>query len=90
MADRTCGQPFPADPFRLLLASAAYVLIEPLRRVGLSGIQLAKAQVTTIRTKLLTIAAWVRVSVRRIVLNLSSYNPYQPLFALLVRRLTPN
>ena len=88
-ADRTSCHQFQANQFRLLLASAAYVLIEHLRRVGLVGTELAKAQVTTIRTKLLKIAARVTVSVRRIVFHLSSYNPYQSLFALLVRRLTP-
>ncbi len=67
----------------------AYVLIEHLRRVGLKGTELAKAQVTTIRTKLFKIAARVTVSVRRIVSHLSSYCPYQQLFVLLVRRLTP-
>ncbi|MCH7702500.1 MAG: transposase, partial [Planctomycetes bacterium] len=51
--------------------------------------ELAKAQVTTIRSKLFKIAARVTVSVRRIVFHLSSYHPYQPLFALLLRRLTP-
>lgn len=88
-ADRTSCHSFLANQFRLLLASAAYVLIEHLRRVGLAGTELAKAQVTTIRTKLLKIAARVTVSVRRIVFHLSSYCPYQQLFALLVRRLTP-
>ena len=73
----------------MLLASAAYVLIEHLRRVGLVGTELAKAQVTTIRSKLFKIAAWVTVSVRRIVFHLSSYHPYQPLFEHLLRRLTP-
>ena len=71
------------------LASAAYVLIEELRRVGLTGTELAKAQVTTIRTKLFKIAARVTVSVRRIVFHLSSYCPYQHIFALLLRRLAP-
>ncbi len=88
-ADRTSCHSFLANQFRLLLASAAYVLIEHLRRVGLAGTELAKAQVTTIRTKLFKIAARVTVSVRRIVFHLSSYSPYQQLFALLVRRLTP-
>ena len=88
-ADRTSGQPFQANQFRLLLASAAYVLIEHLRRVGLAGIELAKAQVTTIRSKLFKIAVRVRVSDRRIVLNLSSYSPYQQLFTHLLRRLPP-
>ena len=88
-ADRTSCHKFLANQFRLLLASAAYVLIEHLRRVGLKDTELAKAQVTTIRTKLFKIAARVTVSVRRIVFHLSSYCPYQQLFALLVRRLTP-
>ena len=88
-ADRTSCHQFQANQFRLLLASAAYVLIEHLRRVGLAGTELAKAQVTTIRSKLFKIAARVTVSVRRIVFHLSSYHPYQPLFAHLLRRLTP-
>jgi len=88
-ADRTSCHKFLANQFRVLLASAAYVLIEQLRRVGLTGTKLAKAQVTTIRTKLFKIAARVTVSVRRIVFQLNSYCPYQQLFALLVRRLTP-
>jgi hypothetical protein len=88
-ADRTSCHGFLANQFRLLLASAAYVLIEHLRRVGLAGTELARAQVTTIRTKLFKVAARVTVSVRRIVLHLSSYCPYQQLFALLLHRLTP-
>ncbi len=56
--------------------------------MALKGTELAKAQVTTIRTKLFKIAARVTVSVRRIVFHLSSSCPYQQLFALLVRRLT--
>ncbi len=88
-ADRTSCHSFLANQFRLLLTSAAYLLIEHLRRVGLAGTELAKAQVTTIRTKLFKIAARVTVSVRRILFHLSSYCPYQQLFALLVRRLTP-
>ncbi len=88
-ADRTSCHSFLANQFRLLLASAAYVLIEHLRRVGLKDTELAKAQVTTLRTKLFKVAARVTVSVRRIVFHLSSYCPYQQLFALLARRLTP-
>jgi hypothetical protein len=88
-ADRTSCHDFVANQFRLLLASAAYVLIEHLRRVGLKGTELAKAQVGTIRLKLLKVAARVVTSVRRVVLHLSSAYPYQALFRLLVARLTP-
>ncbi len=88
-ADRTSCHSFLANQFRLLLASAAYVLIEHLRREALRGTELARAQVSTIRLKLFKIAARVTMSVRRIVFHLSSHCPYQQLFAFLVRRLTP-
>jgi hypothetical protein len=88
-ADRTSCHGFLANQFRLLLASAAYVLVEHVRRVGLQGTELAKAQVGTIRLKLLKVAARVTMSVRRIVLHLPSAYPYQRIFAWLVRRLAP-
>ena len=88
-ADRTSCHGFIANQLRLLLASAAYVLIEHLRRVGLRGTELARAQVSTIRLKLFKIAARVRVSCRRIMLHLSSSCPYQPLLQRLTARLVP-
>lgn len=86
-ADRTSCSRFVANQFRLLPASSAYVLIGHLRREGLGGTELAKAQVSTIRLKLFKIAARVVVSVRRIVLHLSSGYPYQSLFTRLVAQL---
>ena len=71
------------------MASAAYLLIEHLRRVALRGTELAKAQVTTIRLKLFKIAARVVTSVRRVVFHLSSSYPYRSLFRQLAARLTP-
>ena len=88
-ADRTSCHRFVANQFRLLLASAAYVLIEHLRRVGLKGTELARAQVGTIRLKLFKIAARVRISVRRVVLHLSSSYPYQSILRRIVARLIP-
>jgi len=82
-ADRTSCHAFVANQFRLLLASAAYVLVEHLRRVGLAGTELADAQVSTIRHKLFKIAARVKVSVRRVVLHLASGYPYQSLLTRL-------
>jgi hypothetical protein len=87
-ADRTSCHAFAANQLRLLLASAAYVLLEHLRRVVLAGTELARAQVGTIRLKLLKVAARVVTSVRRVVFHLSSSYPYQTLFRLLVARLT--
>ncbi len=88
-ADRTSCTRFIANQFRLLFASAAYVLIEHVRRVGLKGTDLARAQVNTIRLKLFKVAARVVVSVRRVVLHLCSTCPYQKLLTRLVSRLVP-
>jgi hypothetical protein len=88
-ADRTSCSRFIANQFRLLLASAAYVLIEHIRREGLQGTELAEARVDTIRLKLLKVAARVVVSVRRVVLHLAESYAFQPLLTRLVSRLVP-
>jgi len=89
-ADRTSCHKFVANQFRLLLASAAYVLIEHLRREALRGTELARAQVSTIRLKLFKIAARVRVSVRRIILHLPTSCPYQSVLQRIIARLVPS
>ena len=71
----------------LLLSSAAYVLVETLRRVGLADTELAHAQVSTIRLKLLKLGARIRCSVRRVVLHFASGYPFQNLFLQIVDRL---
>jgi hypothetical protein len=86
-AGRTSCHKFVANQFRLLLSSFAYTLIETLRRTALAGTELARAQATTIRTKLLKIGAVVAISVRRIVLRLSSGYPLKELFEQTARRL---
>jgi len=82
-ADRTSCQDFMANQFRLLQSSMAYVLIETLRRTLLAGTELARAQVSTIRLKLLKIGALVQTSVRRIVVHLSEAFPLPTLFRTL-------
>jgi hypothetical protein len=89
-ADRTSCHHFLPNQLRLLLASAAYVLIAHLRRLGLAGTELAHAQAGTIRLKLLKVAARVVLSVRRVVLHLCSTYPYMPLFRRIVSRLVLN
>ena len=79
-AGRTSCHAFLANQFRLLLSSAAYVLIESLRRLGLKGTELEKAQAGTIRLKLLKIGARIVCSVRRIVLHLAGGYPFKRLF----------
>jgi hypothetical protein len=88
-ATRASCHAFAANQFRLLLSAAAYVLIEHLRRTALKHTELAAAQVDTIRLKLLKVAARVVVSVRRVVLHLSSAYPLQNLFRRIVARLLP-
>jgi hypothetical protein len=79
-ADRTSCHRFLANQCRLLLSSAAYVLMQTLRRTALVGTELAHAQVGTIRLKLLKVAARVVVTARRVVFHLSSSYPYQTIF----------
>lgn len=80
-ADRTSTHTMRANQLRLWLASLSYVLVNELRRVGLADTQYARAQVGTIRTRLLKIAGIIKVSVRRVVISLSSVFPLQDLFA---------
>src|SRR5213593_4919929 len=80
-ADRTSTATMRGNQLRLWFSSVAYVLVETLRRVGLAGTALARAQVGTIRTRLLKLGALVTVSVRRVVIALSSVFPLQRLFA---------
>ena len=79
-----------ANQFRLLLSSAAYVLVQALRRTALAGTELAQAQVGTIRLKLLKVAARVVVTARRVVFHLASSYPYQAAFrAVFARVMSP-
>ncbi len=80
-SDRTSCHHWWANQFRVLLSAAAYVLVETIRRVGLHGTELARAQVGTIRLKLLKIGAVILRNTRRIRLLLSSAYPYQEIFA---------
>ena len=86
-ADRTSCHAFAANQFRLLLSSAAYVLLDALRRLGLSNTPLARAQCQTIRLKVLKIGARITQSVRRVVLHLATGYPLGRLFAEILQRL---
>jgi Transposase DDE domain group 1 len=87
-AGRTSCHDFVANQFRVLLSSFAYALIQMLRCTALAGTELERAQVSTIRGKLLKIGAVITTSVRRIVLRLSSAYPLKELFQTVVSRLT--
>jgi hypothetical protein len=76
-ADRLSAATFRANQLRLWLASAAYVLMHALRRIGLKTTVLARACANTIRLRLLKIGAVVSVSVRRVKLAMSEACPNQ-------------
>jgi len=86
-ADRTSCHGWWANQFRVLLSSCAYVLMERLRALGRAGTELARAQVSTIRLKLLKIGAVVLRHTRRVQLLLSSRHPYQAIFRQVVAAL---
>ncbi len=67
--DRTSCHRFLANQFRVLLTVAAYILFQTLQAHA-QGTACAGAQVSTLRERLLKLAAWVERSVRRIVLHL--------------------
>jgi hypothetical protein len=79
-ADRTSAHTMRANQIRLFFSSVAYVLLNALRRLGLSGTELAEAQCQTIRLKLLKIGALVRVTVRKVWAHLASSCPSAEIF----------
>jgi hypothetical protein len=80
-SDRTSTAFIRSNQIRLYFSSLAYVLLEALRRLGLKQTDLAQAQCSTIRLKLLKIGALIRVTVRKVWVSLASGYPYQELFA---------
>ena len=79
-ADRVSAETMRANQMRLYLSAMAYVLVSGLRRVGLKGTELAQAQVSTIRIRLLKIGAQIRVSVRKVWVSMASSYPLQGMF----------
>ena len=73
--DRTSCTRFLANQLRVLMGAAAYVLMQELRlkarRTGCG-----RAQVSTLRLRLLKLGAWVESSVRRIVIHLPIGTPF--------------
>ena len=73
--DRTSCRRFLANQFRVLLTAAAYVLMQELRlKARRTGC--ARAQVGSLRLRLLKLGAWVESSVRRIVVHLPIGTPF--------------
>jgi hypothetical protein len=79
-ADRVSAGTMRANQLRLYLSVMAYTLMAGLRRLGLRATELATAQVASIRLRLLKIGAQVRVSVRKVWVQMASSYPHQALF----------
>jgi len=73
--DRTSCTSFKANQFRVLMTAAAYVLMQELR-LQARHTGCARAQVNTLRLRLLKLGVWIESSVRRIVLHLPTSTPY--------------
>jgi hypothetical protein len=78
---RTSAQLMRVNQVRLWLSGLAYLLLDALRRIGLSDSSMARARCDTLRLKLLKIGAHVKISARRVVLSLASSHPGRDLFA---------
>jgi hypothetical protein len=80
-ADRLSIDEMNGNQLRLYFSALAYTLVEALRRLALIGTAWAQAQVDTIRLRLFKIGAIIRLSVRRVVLQMSSAYPWKEIYA---------
>jgi hypothetical protein len=80
-ADRLSTDEMRGNQLRLYFSALAYTLVEALRRLALKGTAWAQAQVDTIRLKLFKIGALVRISARRVLLEMSSAYPWKAIYA---------
>lgn len=74
--DRTSCTDFWANQLRVLITAAAYVLMQELR-LAAKGTSCERAQVSTLRDRLIKLGAWIETSVRRIVVHLPKGAPHR-------------
>jgi len=84
---RTSCHSFIANCFRLMLHSAAYVIMHTLREKALAGTALAHAQFDTIRLKLLKIGAEVREMKTKLHFVLPASCPVKDIFTTMFRNI---
>ena len=75
-ADRTSTALLRSNQIRLYFSSLGYCLLEALRRLGLAGTKMARAQCTTIRLRLLKIGARMRITARKVWISLATGYPW--------------
>jgi len=88
-AYRVSAETMKANQLRIDFAAMAYLLMHGLRRLGLNGTELERAQATTIRLRLLKIGAQIRITVRKVWLSMASSYPLQRLFGQVYQNLRP-
>jgi DDE family transposase len=86
-ADRTSTHWMASNQLRLWFSAFAHLMMSTLQAEVLNGTELEVASIGQIRLRLFKIAARLRVSVRRIHIELCSAYPLQALFALVHQRL---
>jgi hypothetical protein len=79
-ADRVSSETMQANQLRLYFSAMAYLLAEGLRRLALSGTDMAHAQPQTIRLRLLKIGAQIRITVRKVWVSMATSYPHQHIF----------
>ncbi len=84
--DRTSCSRFLANQFRVLLTAAAYVLLQELRHHA-RATTCARAQVTTLRERLLKLGVQVVASTRRILLRFAEDAPFRTTWLAVARSL---
>ena len=85
-AGRFSCRTFRANQFRLLLAQAAYLLMLSLRWAA-EGTRFEQAQVERLRSCLIKSAARVKLSARRVLVELAAYCPFAEEIKLIAQRL---
>lgn len=85
-SDRLSCSTFIANQFRLLLAQAAYILMLTIRQAA-KGTPFATVQVERLRSMLIKGAARVRVSARRVLVELAAYCPFADALRQIAQRL---
>jgi hypothetical protein len=84
--DRTSCCSFWANQLRVLMTAAAYVLMQEIRLAAALTI-MARAQVWTLRERLLKLGVRVVASVRRVVLHLPESFPFRDVFRQVAQQL---
>ena len=87
-ADRTSTALLRSNQIRLYFSSIGYCVLEALRRLGLAGTKMTRAQCTTIRLWLLKIGARIRITARKVWISLATGYAWAGVFEQVYENLT--